>query len=310
MEKKLRMTPEQVLENQAGGAFCAQSGGDIEFSPRTVTQRDRLSGRVVEAVIAEAQRPSTLIGGPQFRDGNFIPLRERILPNSDKAIWSVHCHNDLGMARYQLAGRREDRRCPPGDAPIINGLGSALACSLEEVVMAIKTGVITLVWMWRSTPHIVAASRMVRPDDRLRGAANKGGGGINALCPASGIHQDGVLKARDTYEIMRAEDVGWSANKIVLGKLSGRNAFKQRCRSGRQNWTAEARNQQRPQSSRNLPIARARSWMRTFWPLVSSESVTSEREQYGFVSLAQQSETGEQPRAARSFHRAMAWKSK
>src|ERR1700687_44401 len=112
----------------------------------------------------------------------------------------------------------------------INGLGERAGnCSLEEIVMAVKTrkdyfklecGI--------DATQIVPASRLVSQTPAFVVQPNKAVVGANAFAHASGIHQDGVLKARTTYEIMRAEDVGWSANRIVLGKLSGRNAFKQR----------------------------------------------------------------------------------
>ena len=161
--------------------------------------------------------------------GNFIrDLRERV-PNSDKAIWSVHCHNDLGMAvanslaGIKIGGARQVE-CT------INGLGERAGnCSLEEVVMAVRTRRDYFGLDMRIDPqHILATSRMVSQTTGFVVQPNKAVVGANAFAHASGIHQDGVLKARDTYEIMRAEDVGWTANKIVLGKLSGRNAFKQR----------------------------------------------------------------------------------
>src|SRR4029450_13557958 len=146
----------------------------------------------------------------------------------DKVVLSVHCHNDLGLAvSNSLAALKEGARqveCT------INGLGERAGnCALEEIVMAVKTrrdyfGLDLNI----DTRHIVAASRMVSQTTGFVVQPNKAVVGANAFAHASGIHQDGVLKARDTYEIMRAEDVGWSANKIVLGKLSGRNAFKQR----------------------------------------------------------------------------------
>src|SRR4029434_2553960 len=112
----------------------------------------------------------------------------------------------------------------------INGLGERAGnCSLEEVVMAVKTRKDYFgLELGIDTRHIVAASRMVSQTTGFVVQPNKAVVGANAFAHASGIHQDGVLKARDTYEIMRAEDVGWTTNKIVLGKLSGRNAFKQR----------------------------------------------------------------------------------
>ena len=114
--------------------------------------------------------------------------------------------------------------------------------------------------------HIVAASRMVSQTTGFVVQPNKAVVGANAFAHASGIHQDGVLKARDTYEIMRAEDVGWSANKIVLGKLSGRNAFKQRLRSWAWNSTARPRSTLPLRPSRNWPTARVKSSTRTSWP--------------------------------------------
>ena len=162
--------------------------------------------------------------------GEFIRnLRERI-PNSDKAVWSVHCHNDLGMAvanslaGVKIGGARQVE-CT------INGLGERAGNMLARgggdggarraaTTSACETRI--------DTTQIVPASRLVSQITGFVVQPNKAVVGANAFAHASGIHQDGVLKARDTYEIMRAEDVGWSANKIVLGKLSGRNAFKQR----------------------------------------------------------------------------------
>ena len=163
--------------------------------------------------------------------GEFIlNLRERI-PNSDKAVWSVHCHNDLGMAvANSLAGGEASAARARSSARSTASASARATCSLEEVVMAradtrrdyfgLDTGI--------DTTQIVPASRLVSQITGFVVQPNKAVVGANAFAHASGIHQDGVLKARDTYEIMRAEDVGWSANKIVLGKLSGRNAFKQR----------------------------------------------------------------------------------
>jgi 2-isopropylmalate synthase len=189
--------------------------------------------RVLEAAIKEGATtiniPDTVGYAVPQQFGEFIKrLRERI-PNSDKAVWSVHCHNDLGMAvanslaAVQIGGARQIE-CT------INGLGERAGnTSLEEVVMAVRTrkdffDLDTNI----DTTHIVPTSRLVSQITGFVVQPNKAVVGANAFAHASGIHQDGVLKARDTYEIMRAEDVGWSANKIVLGKLSGRNAFKQR----------------------------------------------------------------------------------
>ena len=235
MEKKLRMTPDQVLEQAKQSVrFARNLVADVEFSPEDGYRSDLdFLCQVLEAVIAEGATtinvPDTVGYAVPELYGQFIKtLRERI-PNSDKAIWSVHCHNDLGMAvanslaGVKLGGARQVE-CT------INGLGERAGnCSLEEIVMAVKTRKDYFNLEMNIDPiHIVAASRMVSQTTGFVVQPNKAVVGANAFAHASGIHQDGVLKARDTYEIMRAEDVGWSANKIVLGKLSGRNAFKQR----------------------------------------------------------------------------------
>ena len=194
-------------------------------------------------------------------------MRERI-PNSDKAVWSVHCHNDLGMAvanslaGVKIGGARQVE-CT------INGLGERAGnCSLEEVVMAVQTRTRLFRPRPRHRHHADRArvSRMVSQTTGFVVQPNKAVVGANAFAHASGIHQDGVLKARDTYEIMRAEDVGWSANKIVLGKLSGRNAFKQRLQELGVALECEGRGQRRLRhASRNWPTARATSSTRTSW---------------------------------------------
>jgi len=154
-------------------------------------------------------------------------LIERI-PNSDKAIFSAHCHNDLGLAvsnslSAALNGARQIE-CT------INGLGERAGnTSLEEVVMAIRTRQDVFNFDTNiNAEHILAASRLVSSITGFVVQPNKAIVGANAFAHEAGIHQDGVLKHRETYEIMCAEDVGWNSNKLVLGKHSGRNAFKAR----------------------------------------------------------------------------------
>jgi len=125
--------------------------------------------------------------------------------------------------------------------------------------------------------------------------------GANAFAHASGIHQDGVLKARDTYEIMRAEDVGWSANKIVLGKLSGRNAFKQRLQDLGVEMQSEADINAAFARFKELADRKSEIFDEDILALVSEESVVNDNEQYAFVSLKQHSETGERPFASVVF---------
>ena len=308
MEKKLRMTPEQVLEQSIQAVrFARNQCADIEFSAEDGYRSEiDFLARVVEAVIKEGARtiniPDTVGYAIPELYGNFIKtLREKV-PNSDQAIWSVHCHNDLGMAvanslaGVKIGGARQIE-CT------INGLGERAGnCSLEEVVMAIKTrrdyfGLDVGI----DTQHIVAASRMVSQTTGFVVQPNKAVVGANAFAHASGIHQDGVLKARDTYEIMRAEDVGWSANKIVLGKLSGRNAFKQRLQELGVELESEAEIIQAFARFKELADRKSEIFDEDILALVSDEAAANEKEQYGFVSLAQHSETGEQPHASIVF---------
>ena len=308
MEKKLRMTPEQVLEQAKQSVrFARNLVSDIEFSPEDGYRSDvDFLCRVLEAVIKEGATtlniPDTVGYAVPELYGEFIrTLRERI-PNSDKAIWSVHCHNDLGMAvanslaGVKIGGARQVE-CT------INGLGERAGnCSLEEIVMAVKTrkdyyGLELNI----DTKHIVAASRMVSQTTGFVVQPNKAVVGANAFAHASGIHQDGVLKARDTYEIMRAEDVGWAANKIVLGKLSGRNAFKQRLQELGIEMESETEINTAFAKFKELADRKAEIFDEDILALVSDESVTAEKEQYGFVSLSQRSETGERPHASVVF---------
>ena len=308
MEKKLRMTPDQVFEQaRLSTRFARNLSGDVEFSPEDGYRSDPdFLCRVLEAVISEGATtiniPDTVgYAVPELYGQFILDLRQRI-PNADKAIWSVHCHNDLGMAvanslaGVKIGGARQVE-CT------INGLGERAGnCSLEEVVMAVKTrrdyfqldlGI--------DISHILAASRLVSQTTGFVVQPNKAVVGANAFAHASGIHQDGVLKARDTYEIMRAEDVGWSANKIVLGKLSGRNAFKQRLIELGVAMESEVDINTAFARFKELADRKSEIFDEDILALVSDESVTHENEQYGFVSLSQQSETGERPHASIVF---------
>jgi len=304
MEKKLRMSPDQVFEQaKLAVRFARNLCGDIEFSPEDGYRSDvDFLCRVLEAVIAEGATtinvPDTVGYAVPELYGNFIrTLRERI-PNSDKAVWSVHCHNDLGMAvanslaGVKIGGARQVE-CT------INGLGERAGnTSLEEIVMAVKTrrdyfGLDVGI----DASQIVPASRMVSQTTGFVVQPNKAVVGANAFAHASGIHQDGVLKARDTYEIMRAEDVGWSANKIVLGKLSGRNAFKQRLQELGIEMESEGEINAAFTRFKDLADRKAEIFDEDIIALVSDESVTREHEHYRLVSLRQHSETGERPQA-------------
>jgi 2-isopropylmalate synthase len=304
MEKKLRMTPEQVLEqSKLSVRFARNLVGDVEFSPEDGYRSDPdFLCRVLEAVIEEGATtiniPDTVGYGVPELYGEFIRnLRERV-PNSDKAIWSTHCHNDLGMAvANSLAGVRiggaRQVECT------INGLGERAGnASLEEIVMAVKTrrdyfGLDVGI----DTSQIVPASRLVSNITGFAVQPNKAIVGANAFAHASGIHQDGVLKARDTYEIMRAEDVGWSANRIVLGKLSGRNAFRQRMDELGIALDGETALNEAFARFKDLADRKSEIFDEDLHAIAGGDGVEVGDELYRFISLSQHSETGERPHA-------------
>src|SRR4051812_13963918 len=304
MEKKLRMAPEHVLEAaRLAVRFAKNSCPDVEFSPEDGSRSDLdFLCRVLEAVIDEGATtiniPDTVGYAVPQQFGELIrKIREKV-PNSDKAIWSVHCHNDLGMAvanslaAVQLGGARQIE-CT------INGLGERAGnTSLEEVVMAVRTrSDFFNLELGIDTTQIVPISKLVSQITGFAVQPNKAVVGANAFAHASGIHQDGVLKARDTYEIMRAEDVGWTANKIVLGKLSGRNAFKQRL--DELGITLDSETEVNAAFTRFKELADRKSdiFDEDIMALVSDEQHSHDKEFYNFVSLSQHSETGEKPSA-------------
>ena len=304
MEKKLRMTPDQVFEQAKQAVrFARKFTDDIEFSPEDGSRSDMdFLCRVIEAVINEGATTinfaDTVGYGVPGLYGNMLKtLRERI-PNSDKAVWSVHCHNDLGMAVANslagvMIGGARQVECT------INGLGERAGnTALEEIVMAVLTRRDHFkLDLNIDTTQIVPASRLVSQITGFAVQPNKAVVGANAFAHASGIHQDGVLKARDTYEIMRAEDVGWSANKIVLGKLSGRNAFKQRLDQLGIALDSEAEVNAAFTRFKELADQKSDIFDEDIIALVSDEKHANENEFFHFVSLAQQSETGEKPKS-------------
>jgi len=235
MERKLRMEPEAVLQKAVWAVKHArQFTDDVEFSPEDAgrAEPDFLC-RILEAVIAAGATtvniPDTVGYTLPHMFGALIKsLRERV-PNADQAVWSVHCHNDLGLAVANslsavMVGGARQVECT------INGLGERAGnAALEEIVMAVRTRADQFPCETRvDTTQIVHCSRLVSGVTGFPVQPNKAIVGANAFAHESGIHQDGVIKHRETYEIMKAEDVGWGANRLVLGKHSGRAAFKKR----------------------------------------------------------------------------------
>ena len=305
MEKKLRMSPEQVLEQaKLSVRFARNACPDVEFSPEDGSRSDPdYLCRVLEAVIAEGATtiniPDTVGYAVPQQFGEMIrKLRERI-PNSGKAVWSVHCHNDLGMAvanslaAVQIGGARQIE-CT------INGLGERAGnTSLEEVVMALKTRRDFFGFDLRiDAKQIVPTSRLVSQITGFVVQPNKAVVGANAFAHASGIHQDGVLKARETYEIMTAEDVGWSTNRIVLGKLSGRTAFKQRLKELGIELDNEEGYNKAFQRFKDLADKKSEIFDEDLQALVSQEAGISTEEHWKLVTMSQGSGIGERPHAS------------
>jgi 2-isopropylmalate synthase len=305
MEKKLRMEPSQVIEQAVKAVRLARDYTDnIEFSPEDAGRSDidflcRILEQVIKAGATTINVPDTV--GYTLPDafGSLIrQLRERV-PNSDKVVWSVHCHNDLGLAVANslsavLNGARQVE-CT------INGLGERAGnAALEEVVMAVRTRQDMFSCDTNiDTTQIVAASRLVSGITGFPVQPNKAIVGANAFAHEAGIHQDGVLKSRDTYEIMRAEDVGWNANKLVLGKHSGRNAFKARLAElGIVIDTDEALNAAF-RRFKDLADKKHEIFDEDLQALITEENLEHEvSEHFRLVSLAAHSETGSLPYAS------------
>lgn len=234
MRRKLQMSPDEVLAAAVAAVKLARNyADDVEFSPEDAgrSEEDFLC-RVLEAAIdagaTTVNIPDTVGYNMPAQFGGLIRrLRERV-PNSDKAVFSVHCHNDLGVAvANSLAAVAEGARQVEGT---INGIGERAGnTALEEVIMAVRTRRDFFACDTNiDTKQLLRASRLVSAITGFAVQPNKAIVGVNAFAHESGIHQDGVLKDKETYEIMAAEDVGWHSNTIRLGKLSGRNAFRTR----------------------------------------------------------------------------------
>jgi len=237
LEHKLMMSRQEVLEAAAWAVRLAKKHLDyVEFSAEDASRSDI---EYLKQVLAEAIRAGATVVNVPDTTGYAIPeefgaLFRRLIsetPGADRVIWSVHCHNDLGLAvANSLAAVRAGARqveCT------VNGIGERAGnTSLEEIVMALRTrrdflGLGTNI----VTEQIYPSSRLLSQITGISVPLNKPVVGRNAFAHESGIHQDGVLKYQMTYEIMRPETVGISSNRLVLGKHSGRHAFVERLKS-------------------------------------------------------------------------------
>jgi 2-isopropylmalate synthase len=235
LERKLRLTREACLEQIIGGVRRArQYTDDVEFSAEDATRSDlEFLCRVVEAAIREGATtinlPDTVgYATPADLREFFEQIRRRV-PNADRAVFSVHCHDDLGLAVANslaaMEGGVRQVECT------INGIGERAGnASLEEIVMALRvrhdrlpyeTGI--------RTELLFSTSQLLSKVTEEPVQANKAIVGRNAFAHEAGIHQDGMLKDSRTYEIMRPQDVGQNAEQLVLGRHSGRHAVHRRC---------------------------------------------------------------------------------
>ena len=233
-EYKLRMTEEQVLEKvRAMVAYARERCEDVEFSPEDAgrTEFDFLCQVVETAIEAGAGTvniPDTVGYTTPSEFAKKIAGLKQHVRGIDDAVISVHCHNDLGMATANtLAGLQAGAR----QAEVtINGIGERAGnTALEEVVMALATrGLLFGLSTGIDTRHISRTSKLVSAVTGMLVQPNKAIVGDNAFAHEAGIHQDGMLKHRETYEIMRPESVGVAQSLLVLGKHSGRHGFASR----------------------------------------------------------------------------------
>lgn len=304
MQHKLRMEPDAVIEQAVYAVKKARNLiADVEFSCEDAGRSDidflcRIIEKAIDAGARTINIPDTVGYAIPEEFGHTIKTLLERIPNSDKAIFSVHCHNDLGLAvANSLAAVSNGARqveCT------INGLGERAGnASLEELVMAtrtrqdlfhINTGI--------DTRQIVPASRLVSTVTGFPVQPNKAIVGANAFAHESGIHQDGVLKHRETYEIMKAEDVGWGANKMVMGKHSGRAAFRSRLEELGIDLGSDAAFNDAFARFKELADKKHEIFDEDLQALVTDAQAEIAEDRFKLVSLKSHSATGEKPQTS------------
>ena len=234
MKYKLKKAEEEILKQAAEFVkYARRFSDDIEFSPEDASRSEiDFLCRVIEAVIKAGAKtvniPDTVGYATPLEFGNLVRTIKTKVPNSSKAIISVHCHNDLGLgvsnSLAAIQNGAEQIECT------INGLGERAGnASLEEIVMTLKTRQdIFKCSTSIKTDELYKTSRLVSKLTGIVVQPNKAIVGRNAFSHEAGIHQDGILKKRSTYEIMKPEDIGFGGTRLVLGKHSGKHAFKER----------------------------------------------------------------------------------
>ena len=303
MRDKLRMQPDEVVAQAVHSVKRARNYTDnVEFSPEDAGRSEldflcRIIEQVIDAGATTINIPDTVGYNLPHRFGELIgQLIERI-PNADKAVFSVHCHNDLGLAVANslsavIHGARQVE-CT------INGLGERAGnAALEEIVMSVKTRQDIFACNTNiDTTQIVHCSKLVSNITGFPVQPNKAIVGANAFAHESGIHQDGVLKSRETYEIMSAQDVGWHANKMVLGKHSGRNAFKTRMQELDVEFEKEEDLNAAFSRFKDLADKKHEIYDDDLIALVTESLNEIENERIKLIAISSHSETGETPSA-------------
>lgn len=303
MEYKLKMKPQQVIAAAVKAVNIAKEyTADVEFSCEDALRSEldflaEICGAVIEAGATTINIPDTVgYSVPHKTEAFFRELIAKT-PGGAGVVWSAHCHNDLGLAVANslaaLKGGARQVECT------VNGLGERAGnAAIEEIVMALnvrrdvfglETGI--------DTTQIVPASKLVSGITGYPVQPNKAIVGANAFSHESGIHQDGVLKHRETYEIMSAQSVGWANNRLTLGKLSGRNAFKTKL--------AELGIELASEEALNAAFARFKEladkkreiFDEDLHALVSDGLTSLSHDHYKFISQRISTETGEPPRA-------------
>ncbi|UZE95586.1 2-isopropylmalate synthase [Alkalimarinus alittae] len=303
MKYKLQMKPDQVVEQAVRAVKRARSyTDDVEFSCEDAGRSEidflcRIIESAIDAGATTINIPDTVGYAIPSQFGETIKTLIERIPNSDKAIFSVHCHNDLGLAvSNSLAAVMNGARqveCT------INGLGERAGnASLEEVVMAVRTRKdLFAVETDLDATQIVPTSRLVSSITGFPVQPNKAIVGANAFAHESGIHQDGILKHRETYEIMAAQDVGWHTNSLILGKHSGRNAFKSRLEELGIQLETETELNAAFSRFKDLADKKHEIFDEDLQALVSDTKLIDVEEQFKLVCMSVCSETGVTPEA-------------
>jgi len=301
MKYKLQLEPDEVVRQAVRAVKRARNYTDnVEFSCEDAGRSElEFLCRVIEQAIAAGAGtiniPDTVGYAIPEQFGDTIKQLLTRIPNADKAVFSVHCHNDLGLAVANslaavINGARQVE-CT------INGLGERAGnAALEELVMTVLTRKdLYNLDLNIDTRQIVPTSRLVATITGFPVQPNKAIVGANAFAHESGIHQDGVIKHRETYEIMRAQDVGWHNNNLVLGKHSGRNAFRSRLAELGHQFETEAGLNDAFRRFKELADKKLEIFDEDLQALVTSSGVADAKGRYKLISMSVNSETGVVP---------------